>query len=136
MIHATILGRLGRDPEQRTTSSGTQILNLAVATDHGYGDSKVTMWIRASLFGARGEKLAQYLSKGSQVLISGELYTREYDKDGVTRTSLEMRIAEIELAGSKQDSHQAQNSHQAQSRQPARQAPAAARDFPDDDVPF
>ena len=133
MIHATILGRLGRDPEQRTTNSGTQILNLAVATDHGYGDSKVTMWVRASLFGARGEKLAQYLSKGSQVLISGELYTREYDKDGMTRTSLEMRIAEIELAGSKQDSQQ--STHQP-ARQPARQAPAAAQDFPDDDVPF
>jgi single-strand DNA-binding protein len=131
MIHATILGRLGRDPEIKNVN-GTSILNFSMATDHGFGDKKQTMWIRCSVFGKRADTLAQYLAKGSQVLVQGELYTREWEKkDGTTATELEFRVAELEFAGSKGDSQQ----QPAQQQAPA-PAPRAQGGFDDSDVPF
>jgi single-strand DNA-binding protein len=100
MIHATILGRLGRDPELRVTNGGTQVLSLNLATNSGYGENKITLWVRCSMFGARAERLAPMLSKGSQVLVVGELTQREYTTTaGEARTSLELRVSELEFAG-------------------------------------
>ena len=131
MIHATCLGRLGKDPELKTLSNGTAVLNFSMATDHGYGAKKETMWIRCAVFGQRAEKLHQYLEKGSHVLVQGELYTREWAKDdGTTGHSLECRVAELEFAGSKSDQQQA----------PQQSAPAPrpqqSGGIDQDDVPF
>jgi single-strand DNA-binding protein len=106
MIHATILGRLGRDPELKQLNNGA-VLNFSLATDHGFGDKKETMWIRCAVFGKRAETLAQYLAKGSQVLVQGELYTREWTKqDGTAAKEIECRVAELEFAGSKSGDQQ------------------------------
>jgi len=98
-------GRLGRDSETRFTQSGTAICSFTVAVDYGFGDNKGTNWIRCSLFGKRAEsKLPQYLVKGTQVAISGELRVREYDdKDGVRRTSVDVSVDELDLIGGKSD---------------------------------
>jgi single-strand DNA-binding protein len=135
MIHATILGRLGRDPELKQLANGA-VLNFSLATDHGYKDAKETMWIRCAIFGKRAEVLSQYLAKGSQVLVQGELYTRTWEKkDGTTATELECRVAELEFAGGKSDSQQ--DSYQApQQPAPRQQAPVPQGGFDDRDVPF
>ena len=107
-------GRLGRDSETRFTQGGMAICSFTVAVDYGFGDNKGTNWIRCSLFGKRAEgKLPQYLVKGTQVAISGELRVREYDdKDGNRRTSVEVSVDKLDLIGSKQDSG-ASNGNQA-----------------------
>lgn len=140
MIHASFLCRLGRDPESRTTNNGDKVLNLNVATDRGWGENKTTMWIRCAIFGKRAESLSRHLTKGSQVLITGELYTREWEnKEGAMVTSLECRVSELEFAGSKgdnQNSHQpAQNSHQGSHQAPAGY-PQPSAEFDDSDLPF
>ena len=134
MIHATILGRLGRDPELKTINSGTAVLNFSLATDHGFGDNKQTMWVRCAVFGKRAETLDRFLSKGSQVLVQGELFTREWQKkDGTMATELECRVAEVEFAGSKNDSQQQNVPQQTiAAPKPAQQHSGAF----DDDVPF
>ena len=130
MIHATILGRLGRDPELKTINSGTAVLNFSLATDHGFGDNKQTMWVRCAVFGKRAETLDRFLSKGSQVLVQGELFTREWQKkDGTMATELECRVAEVEFAGSKNDGQQ-QNVPQQSIAAPQHSGAL------DDDVPF
>ena len=134
MIHATILGRLGRDPELKQLDNGA-VLNFSLATDHGFGQKKETMWVRCAIFGKRADTLAQYLEKGSQVLVQGELFTRTWEKkDGTMATELECRVSELEFAGSKSDSHQSpQDSHQPA----AKQSPAPrGGGVVDDDVPF
>ena len=135
MIHATILGRLGRDPEVKHTASGQTVLSLNIATDHGYGDKKQTMWVRCSMFGDRGAKLADFLSKGSQVLVTGQLNTREWEKDGQKNISLELMVSQLEFAGSKGDSAPRQQEPQRQ-QEPARPAAALVTSYEDDDVPF
>jgi single-strand DNA-binding protein len=105
---------IGRDAEVRYTASGMAILTVTGANNTGYGDKKKTNWIRVSVFGKRAEgELVNWLKKGQQIFVSGELNTHEYEKDGVTKTSLELNANIIDLVGgSKQQSEQqAQTPH-------------------------
>lgn len=141
-------GRLGKDAETKYTPSGTAICNFSVAVDFGYGDKKGTNWLRCSLFGKRAEgNLPQYLLKGTQVAISGELRMREFDdKDGNRRTSVEVNVSTLDLIGGRTDINQGVKTPQQATSAPQQQktpAPdpfANAPDFPDagvdDDIPF
>jgi len=132
----TFTGRLGRDQETRYTQSGMAICSFTVAVDYGFGDNKGTNWVRCSLFGKRAEgRLPNYLVKGTQVAISGELRVREYDdKDGNRRTSIDLSVSELDLIGGRNDqsgggSYPQQSSGQQapqQHAQPTTAAPAAA----------
>lgn len=140
MISATLLGRLGRDPEVRTTNTGTPVMSLNVATNSGYGENKTTTWVRASMFGARAEKLAPMLAKGSQVMLTGEMSLREYTTQaGEARTSLELRVSDLVFAGSKPDAAERQEPTRAAAtrrRKPADPQPQADQAEFDDDIPF
>lgn len=73
-----IVGNLGKDPEMRYTPSGTPVTSLSVATNRKYTGSdgqvvKETTWFRVSVFGKMAEACAQYLKKGSPVLVEGRL---------------------------------------------------------------
>lgn len=109
-----ILGRLGQDPDVRTTASGTQVVNLNVATnelgradEHG-NRQDVTEWHRIVLFGRTAEVAAQYLSKGSQVYIEGRLQTRKWqDQNGQDRYSTEIVGNEMQFIGGRSDNQSA-----------------------------
>ena len=79
MFHTLIIvGRLGADCEMRYLPDGTAVANFSVATDRSYKDSsgntqKITTWFRISVFGKMAEACNQYLSKGSLVLVEGQL---------------------------------------------------------------
>jgi len=82
MIHATIIGRLGRDPESRDTQHGA-VCSVSVAADHGYGEAKTTTWVKVSAWRGLGETLGK-LTKGCRVAASGELYDDKWtDNDNV-----------------------------------------------------
>jgi len=104
MNNYSMTGRLGNDAETRFTQSGMAVCTFSVAVDFGFGESKGTNWIRCSLFGKRAEgQLPQYLLKGTQVAVCGELRIREYDdKNGVKRTSVEVNVEKLDLIGGKQ----------------------------------
>lgn len=108
-----ILGRLGQDPDVRTTASGTQVVNLNVATnERGRADEQgnrqdVTEWHRIVLFGRTAEIAAQYLTKGSQVYIEGRLQTRKWqDQNGQDRYSTEIVGNEMQFIGGRNDGGQ------------------------------
>jgi len=76
--HLTILGYLGKDPEMRYTPSGSPVSTFSMATSRAYKDNngqqvKETCWFRVSVFGKTAENVAQYLHKGSLVLVEGRL---------------------------------------------------------------
>lgn len=126
-------GRLGRDAETKYLQSGNQVLEFSAAVDVGYGDKKTTIWPKCALFGERGGKIEQYLKKGTQVAVSGEINLREWkNSDGETKTSLEVRVDKVELIGSKN------NAQPAQQEQPPKPAPKqhAQNLDDDDDIPF
>src|SRR5215216_2938416 len=109
-----IIGYLGRDPELRYTPQGTPVCDFSVATterrkDKSGDTQEVTTWFRVSMFGRQAEIASQYLSKGRQVYVEGQLSQREWtDKDGAARTSLEVRGTEIQFLSPASESDQSQ----------------------------
>jgi single-strand DNA-binding protein len=118
------------------------VVTFNAASSTGYGDKQQTMWIRVSYW-RNPEKIQPFLLKGGQAFVSGELTQREYEKDGQTRTSLELNASIIDLVGGKKYSTgQSQPAQQSQQRtQPEQQNHQPQRnnfnDVPfDDDIPF
>lgn len=103
MIQLTIAGRIGKNAETRTTQGGKSVTGFSVASDVGFGDSKKTIWVDCTIWGERGEKLAQYLIKGSTVTIIGEAGIREWENNGKHGASMTCNVREIELQGGKRD---------------------------------
>ncbi|HWP43761.1 MAG TPA: single-stranded DNA-binding protein [Blastocatellia bacterium] len=98
-----IVGYLGRDPELRYTPQGTPVCDFSVATterrkDKSGGIQEHTTWFRVSLFGRQAEVASQYLTRGRQVYVEGQLSQREWiDKEGATRVSLEVRGSDVQF---------------------------------------
>lgn len=95
----TIAGRVGKDAVTRNTQSGDQVTGFTVAVDEGYGDKKSTLWFDVSMWGKRGAAVAQYLTKGANVTVTGELSTREHEG----KTYLTIRETALALQGGKRD---------------------------------
>lgn len=121
-------GNVGRDAEQRYLPSGQAVLNVTVGTSVGFGDKQQTIWLRCAVWGKRAEgQLVNFLKKGQQVFVSGELSQSEYQaKDGTTKTMLELNCNIIDLVGKKNDNQQAPQAV-SQSAPPASKPPAQQR---------
>lgn len=150
----TILGNLGNDPEVKYTASGSAIANLTVATseewkDKTTGESKsLTEWHRVVLFGKLAEVAGEYLRKGAQVYIEGQLRTRKWtDNAGVEKFTTEIVVGMngvMQMIGGKQESKPQQQSGWGQPQQPKPQqqskpAPSVQHEPPtdfDDSIPF
>lgn len=91
-------------------------------------------WVGCALFGTRAEKLAQHMTKGKKVAVSGRLRYSEWERDGQRHGKLEVIASDVEFMTS------AQQGQQATARQPApHQAPQAVPQQPDlydRDIPF
>lgn len=86
----SLTGRLTKDATFGTVgSSGKQLLSMNVAVNTGFGQSKKTLFIKVNMWGERGEKIAQYLKKGTVVAVSGPLSLNEWTSaDGTAMTDL------------------------------------------------
>jgi single-strand DNA-binding protein len=73
----TFTGNIGKDAEVRSTQS-VNVCNFSVAVKQGF-KGNTTEWYRCSIWGARGDSLAQYLTKGAKVAVTGEFEIGEYD---------------------------------------------------------
>ncbi|ENC50510.1 plasmid-derived single-stranded DNA-binding protein, partial [Escherichia coli P0299917.4] len=93
-----LVGRLGKDPEVRYIPNGGAVANLQVATSETWRDKQTgemreqTEWHRVVLFGKLAEVAGEYLRKGAQVYIEGQLRTRSWEDNGVTRYVTEILV--------------------------------------------
>ncbi len=107
---AIIVGRLGGDPEIRSTQAGTTVATFTVATNEKWKDQsgmlqESTEWHRVVAFGKLGEICGNLLSKGAQVYIEGKIQTRKWqDQSGNDRYTTEIVAREMKILGSKRDS--------------------------------
>lgn len=106
------IGRVGKKPEVRFTGGGQAVANFSIACNEKYkgkdgADKEVTTWIRASCWGKLAELCGQYLDAGRLVYIEGKLQNREYEKDGVKRTSTEVVARDVVFLSSPKDRPQA-----------------------------
>jgi len=102
--NCTFTGRIGKDAETRFTPSQKAITSFSLAVDIGWGDDKKTLWIRCNGWGDRFVKLSEYLPKGQQVAVTGEISLNEWEGNDGKRTTLELNVREIELLGGKSES--------------------------------
>jgi single-strand DNA-binding protein len=133
---ASFTGRIGRDAEVKYLPSGVAVMNVAVANNVGFGDKQQTIWFSCNLWGKRAEgELVNYLKKGVQVFVSGEMTLREYQaKDGTMKTNVEINVNVLDLLSKREDQAQQPTTQPIQQSATTRQAPPPANDF--DDIPF
>lgn len=105
MQSVTIAGRVGRDAETRPTNSGS-VTSFTVAVDQRNGRDKTTNWWRVSLWGKRGEGLAQYIRKGDNITVTGEFSLGEYEG----KAQLNVNANDVALQGGKGERSETQQS--------------------------
>lgn len=104
-----IVGRLGKDPELRFTSSGQPVCSFSVATDRSWTDAsgerkEKTTWFRVTAWGKLAELCNQYLAKGRLVLVEGEIDASAWmPQEGEPRASLELTARNVRFLGGKND---------------------------------
>lgn len=96
MIAATVAGNVGRDAEIQHTNGGMVVLKFSVASSTKRGDRENTTWVSCALWGKRGQALADYLTKGAQVVVAGSVTMTE-GKDG--KPYLNMDVSDVKLMG-------------------------------------
>lgn len=81
MNTVNLVGRLGQDPELKTSKSGTSFVKFSIATNDGFGDNKKTNWHNCTAFGKGADIIAKYVKKGSEIAVSGSIdYNKHEDK--------------------------------------------------------
>jgi single-strand DNA-binding protein len=100
----TLIGRLTRDPELTYANSGTAIckFSLAVNRRKKVADNKwedEASFFDCSMFGKSAESITQYLEKGKQVSILGELRQNRWEQDGQSRSKVEIVVNSLQLLG-------------------------------------
>jgi len=137
------IGRLGKDIELRFMPSGAAVANFSIAVGSKWNDKQSgekkekTEWVNIVAFNKLAEIMGQYLNKGSQIFVCGEMRTRKWqDSNGQDKYTTEIVANEMQMLGSKQQGGQ-QAARPAQQRPAAQQpAPAMVDDGFDDDIPF
>ena len=149
-----LVGNLGNDPEMRYTSSGVAIANISLATSDSWKDKNTgeqqerTEWHRVVFFDRLAEVVGEYLKKGSQVYVEGELRTEKWqDNQGNDRYTTKIRARNMQMLGGRDGGGSGgggggappAKSKPAKADKPAADQPPAdeppSGDF-DDDIPF
>ncbi|CAL7960072.1 Single-stranded DNA-binding protein [Gammaproteobacteria bacterium] len=106
-----LIGNLGIEPETKTTTSGTAMVVVSLATSKSWKDKQsgetkaATEWHRLVFFNRLAEIVGQYLHKGSKVYVEGYLRTRKWqDNNGVERYTTEIIVNEMHMLDRRPDS--------------------------------
>ncbi|ATD56126.1 single-stranded DNA-binding protein [Clostridium chauvoei] len=101
MNKVILIGRLTRDPELNfAAGSGTAVTRFSLAVNRPFKKEE-TDFINCIAFGKTGETIAQYLTKGRQLAVTGSIRTGSYDaKDGTKRYTTDVVVDSFEFIGS------------------------------------
>ena len=96
---ATLIGRVGRDPEIRFTQNGDPVANFSIATGESWTDKngqkqERTEWHNITIFGKLAEVVKNYVNKGTKLLVEGKIVTEKYTgKDGTEKRSTKIQLS-------------------------------------------
>jgi single-strand DNA-binding protein len=106
-----LIGRLGRDPEVRTTQKGRTVSSFSLATEtyRGANAEKATEWHQVVAFGKMAEQCNRYLNKGRMVCVEGALQTRAWEKTPGDKkyftNVVASRVMFLDSSGSSENQH-------------------------------
>lgn len=137
----TGLARLGRDASLRYTGNGDPALDMALAFNYGQkgqDGKRPSQWIEATLWGKRGEALAQHLTKGAAIdVVLTEPHIETWmKKDQTTGFKLVAKVAEMEFAGGGERRSESSAPAPKPTAKPQPSAGAGSFNDFDDDIPF
>lgn len=98
-----LTGNLTRDPELKSSITGTAILSFGIAVNERRKNNSTGEWedipnfVDCTMFGKRAEAVARFISKGSKVAIEGKLHYSSWERDGQRRSKLDVIVDEIEF---------------------------------------
>lgn len=100
----TLMGNLTRDPDLRQIPSGQSVCSFSLALNRSYkgGDGEwqeATDYVDIVAWGTLGERVAQYVTKGRPVLVSGRLQSRQWEQDGQKRNKVEVVANDVTFLG-------------------------------------
>lgn len=136
-----ISGNLTRDPELRTTASGTAVLGLGVAVNDRRKNPQTGEWedypnfVDCTMFGSRAEAVSRFLTKGQKVTIEGKLRWSQWERDGQKRSKLEVIVDEIEFM-SPRDPNASSGGRAGASQGSVQAPPTSVPDVYDKEIPF
>ena len=141
-----ILGRLGADPELRSSPSGVTSCNLSIATSQNWTDKssgekkEKTEWHRIVFFGRSAEVIDQYVKKGQELYIEGSLSTSKYEKDGIERYTTNIIGSSFNFISGSGSSSSNSNNNQFNDNMnqdvATKSQETSSKDDFDDDIPF
>ena len=101
MNRVTLCGRLTRDPELRTTTTGTSVCTFTIAVDRPRNKDgvKEADFLRCKCFGKQGESIAFYKRKGEMLAVDGRIQNNNYEKDGIRHYSDEIIVERADFLG-------------------------------------
>lgn len=102
--HMILQGRLVRDPEMRTTQSGSSVVSFTVAWSEKYKENEKQLFLDCTAWSGTAELVDKYFAKGKEIAVEGKLYTEKWeDKEGNKRSSIKMNVERVHFCGSKSD---------------------------------
>lgn len=129
-------GNLGKDCEVKYTPSGSPVAEFSVAVKSGYGEREKTNWVRCAMFGKKAEgQLPQYLLKGTQVAVSGELELQEWEGQNGKGAALAVKVENIDLIGGKPQGQNQGAPQQMPQQSAPQQAPYQPQQAPQQPAP-
>ncbi|MBQ5566173.1 MAG: single-stranded DNA-binding protein [Clostridia bacterium] len=126
MNNVTLIGRLTKDPDLKTTQSGLSVCRFTVAVDRPYSKEKQTDFINCLAWRQTADFICKYFTKGQRIALIGSIQTGSYEKDGSKVYTTEVNVSNVEFCESKKQSGETVN------------AAETTEDIPlvDDDLPF
>ena len=140
----TLLGNVGSDPQVRSLQNGDTITNFTLATSERWTSKQTgqresrTEWHRIACFGRIADVVRDHVTKGTQLLIQGELRTRKWqDQQGNDRYTTEIQLnnfrGNLQFVGKKDSQEGGGGGGQQTPAQPQAQAQSS---YEDEDIPF
>ena len=121
--NVTVHGRLGGDAELHYLDNGTARLAFRLASNSFRDQDKTATWYACTLWGTRAEKLNEHLTRGTELVVSGELTFRTYEHKGESRYSLDVDVRMLDFCGSRGGNEQQGQQYPSRGQTTARSRP-------------
>jgi single-strand DNA-binding protein len=142
MVNKVVLvGRLGGDPELRTSQQGSQFVTFSVATNRSWQDGKggwqdETEWHNITVFGKQCDGIMERYTKGALVFVDGRIQSRRVEKDGEAKTYYGIVAAGCRLLSPRKDNQNRSADWETQLNDALKDSGVASPSGGQEDIPF